>query len=498
MSTNPIDLTRRRPSAVKRRPDRRSGPGLRSILLLALMMGGCQGVPKEKLDPGRPEPSPVREVPPESGAQPPSGSAGPEADDEQDPLEGIEWSGRIPKAKLPEDVKNPERWRYIPEGRLVEGNVFDRFLVSSFISPIIFFESDVGLGGGVAVTDIDFRSQRRQEFAGIFLWYTTEGQQNYSIVWRRLLNHRELEGGGVIQEERSFIKGRLGYEKTLTRRFYGLGPDTEAEDETSYTEEVFGVGLGLQKSFPEPGDDFVFDAGLAYEHHNLSQGKVSGVPSTEQVFPGLVEAGDDHDGLWIEAGLRFDTRDSQHNPYRGFAVGVNTVAAPIQSRGKCGGKVVGFATGVIAVPGIFHSGGDESEENPPTDTLAASAFIADTYGSLPFWALPSLGGSNTLRGYIANRWTGESAWHASGEYRFWFLPRGIRFTERLLIERVGLALFADVGTVAEDLGDLFEAAVHTSYGFGLRFTLERTALFRGDLGFSEEGTNLAITFGLSF
>jgi len=477
---------------------RRSEPGLRSILLLVLLIAGCRGVPKEEPPPARVEPPPAREAPTRPEETPPAGRSGAKDEKKHDPLEGIEWSGRIPKAKLPDDVKNPDRWRYIPEGRLVEGNLFDRFLISSFISPILFFESDVGLGGGVAVTDLDFRNQRRQEFAGIFLWYTTEGQQNYSIAWKRWLNHRDLEDGGVIQEERSFIKGRLGYEKTLTRRFYGLGADTEAEDETSYTESVFGAGLGIQKSFPGPGDDFVYDAAVSYEYHNLSQGKVSGVPSTDQVYPVLFEEGDELHGLWLEGGLRYDTRDSQHNPYRGFAVGVNAVGTPIQTGGETGVKVFGFATGVIAVPGIFHSGGDASEENPPTDTLAASAFIADSYGSLPFWALPSLGGSNTLRGYIANRWTGESAWHASGEYRLWFLPRGIRFSERILVERVGLALFTDVGTVAEDLDDLFEAKVHASYGFGLRFTLERAALFRGDLGFSDEGSNLTITFGLSF
>ena len=56
----------------------------------------------------------------------------------------------------------------------------------------------------------------RREFAGIFLTYTTKGQQRYSIVWRRWMHHRDLPEGGVIQEERSFWRGSLGYRKTLT------------------------------------------------------------------------------------------------------------------------------------------------------------------------------------------------------------------------------------------------------------------------------------------
>jgi hypothetical protein len=32
----------------------------------------------------------------------------------------------------------------------------------------------------------------------------------------------------------------------------------------------------------------------------------------------------------------------------------------------------------------------------------------------------------------------------------------------------------------------------------LRFSLERTAVFRADVGFSEEGVNFTVGFGLSF
>jgi hypothetical protein len=102
-----------------------------------------------------------------------------------DPLQGIDPNGRIPAIERPADLPNPERWRYIPEGRLKPGNLFQRFLVSSMIAPFVFYDSDVGVGFGVALVDIDFREQRRREFAGAFLSYTTEGQQNYTFVWRR-------------------------------------------------------------------------------------------------------------------------------------------------------------------------------------------------------------------------------------------------------------------------------------------------------------------------
>jgi hypothetical protein len=415
-----------------------------------------------------------------------------------DPLEGMEPSGRIPKVPLPEDLPNPERWRYIPEGRIKPGNLVDRFLVSSFVAPQVFFEQAVGAGGGIALTDIDFRNQRRREFLGAFLSYTTEGQQKYRAIWRRWLYHRELPDGGVLVEERSALDGFGGYQKTLTRRFFGIGPDTRPSAETSYTDEAIDLGLRTDLSLPTPGSDWVLTLGLRGEHHNLSRGRVPGVPSTGDVFPDLFAAGDSRDSMNVTTGLRYDTRDSQHQPYVGWRVGIGVDAPVWQSSGSPGAVYGAYSSVSVPLPPLFHGGGDRTEENPPTDTLALGLLVQDSVGDLAYYDLPSLGGTHTLRGYIANRFTGQSAWHGVAEYRFWVIPRGFAFTPTVRIERVGLALFGEAGTVADSLGDLPDARVHTSYGVGLRVSLERTALFRADFGFSGEGLNFTLSFGLSF
>ena len=414
------------------------------------------------------------------------------------PFAGMEKDGRIPKKSLPDDIKNPDRWRYVPEGRIKPGTVIDRLFVSSFITPIVFYEQDVGAGGGIALTDIDFRQQRRREFAGIFLSYTTEGQQRYAMVWQRWLNHREIEGGGVAFEERSYLRGRGGYAKTLTVRFFGLGPDTAPDDETSYTDEVAYGGIYVQKSFPEPGDNAVYRLGINAEHHNLSQGYVSSVPSTDEEYPLLFDAADDYDILMLNGMLRYDTRDSQHNPYKGGLIQLNIDGVPLQSGDGAAAATSLEGNWAFKIPGLFHDNGDDLEEHPPTDALAFGAFINATHGDLPFWALPTLGGRKTLRGYIQNRFTDKAAWHASGEYRFWVMPRGFKVTDSIRVERVGFALFYDIGTVGGNMDDLFSSTVHDSYGISFRLSLERTALFRADLGFSDEGTNFTFAYGLSF
>ena len=78
------------------------------------------------------------------------------------------------------------------------------------------------------------------------------------------------------------------------------------------------------------------------------------------------------------------------------------------------------------------------------------------------------------------------------------MPRGFPITQRVRVERLGLALFAEIGSVAHGIEDLAEADVHASWGASLRASLERLALFRSDFGFSSEGFNLTIRYGLSF
>jgi hypothetical protein len=414
-----------------------------------------------------------------------------------DPLRGMDPDGRIPKPRIPGDIEHPERWRYTPEARMKPGSVLERFLVSSFISPIVFREEDIGFGGGIALTDVDFRDQRYREFANILLTYSEEGQQAYRINWSRWLHHRELPEGGVLREERGRIYGRVGYEKTLTRRFFGFGSRTREDDETSYTEELTGAGLGIRVSLPDPGSDFVLRSDLQAEHHGLSRGRVTGVPSTDEVFGGVFADGDRVDQLWLLNSFGWDTRDSLHQPYEGIRVGASANVA-WGSGGELGAVLGIDGQHVFALPPLLHRGGHGREENPPTDVLAFGAFVQDTAGDLPYYSLPTLGGTHTLRGYIQNRFTDRAAAHASAEYRVNLIPRGVAFTDTVRIERIGLGVFYEGGTVADGVEDLVDGRYLDSYGFGFRIAFSREAVFRVDWGFSDEGLNFTLAFGNSF
>ncbi len=160
------------------------------------------------------------------------------------------------------------------------------------------------------------------------------------------------------------------------------------------------------------------------------------------------------------------------------------------------------AVTAFRVPSPFHdsgaAAGRSAEENPPTDVVALSASFAATHGELPFYSLPSLGGTNTLRGFIGNRFTGRYAWTAGAEYRFWAIPRGVRVSESFWIERLGMALFYELGSVEDDVSSLVDATIRQSWGTSFRLALERDSILRFDLGWSDEDFNVSIAYGLPF
>lgn len=328
--------------------------------------------------------------------------------------------------------------------------------------------------------------------------YSSEGQQAYRVNWRRWTNHRELEGGGVIQDERTFMHLNAGYNKSLTSRFFGFGPNQPESAESSYTREVSSLEFYYQFTEPDPADELVLHAGFEIEHNNLAAGKVVDVPTTDSAYSRAFASGDDHDMLWLDFRARYDTRDSLHNPYKGWYLGATANTAVLQTGGDVGAVFHGYGSKVFTLPPLFHDGGDRDEENPPTDVLAFGAQTSVTAGNLPFYSLPSLGGSRTLRGYINNRFTDRAAWHAGAEYRFWFIPRGFALTETVRIERIGAAVFYELGNVAPTWSKLFDDKAKYSYGGSFRFSLERTALFRLDYGFSSEDSNFSIAYGLTF
>ena len=105
----------------------------------------------------------------------------------------------------------------------------------------------------------------------------------------------------------------------------------------------------------------------------------------------------------------------------------------------------------------------------------ASTCDASTGSVVPFYLLPSLGGKNTLRGYLDYRFHDRHMQAFSAESRWG------------LFTHLDAAIFADFGKVAATRGDLNFKDLKTSYGAGLRLHNRTYTFARLDFGRSTEG-----------
>lgn len=105
---------------------------------------------------------------------------------------------------------------------------------------------------------------------------------------------------------------------------------------------------------------------------------------------------------------------------------------------------------------------------------------------VPFYFLPYIGGSDTVRGFKEFRFRDENVIFLNAEYR-WEAFSGL-----------DMALFFDAGEVREDWEDIDFNDAKTSYGIGFRFNTFRSVFMRLDIGTGGEGTQIFFKFGPAF
>jgi outer membrane protein assembly factor BamA len=124
----------------------------------------------------------------------------------------------------------------------------------------------------------------------------------------------------------------------------------------------------------------------------------------------------------------------------------------------------------------------------PTEWILAGHLAGEGgWGPRSYFTSASLGGGTSDRGYVANRFRGDSEVHGNLELR------------RRLYENFRAVLFADTGRVWNE-GDLTDSGLHSSLGAGLRYFLPpaRKVKVRLDFGFSQEESTVFFAFGEAF
>jgi hypothetical protein len=284
----------------------------------------------------------------------------------------------------------------------------------------------------------------------------------------------EYESGRLRERLWSFA-GSLVYDRDGTPRFYGIGNQSPQNAQTSFSAEQSlaqaQIGLNLSKAWQilYTGRVRVFD---------VLPGTLSGIPSIETRFAGVVRLGTTHEAL-NRVSVIYDTRNDATVPDRG----VKWVAyAGLDSRGGVFNDSLYSEAGVDG-RGFLPFG--------PSTTLAAhiAARYLPTENDAPFWALSSLGGARSelggdqpLRGFGAGRFYDRNSLSTSVELR----QRAWDFDFASTHVELELAPFVDVARVFP-MGTSPLTQLHKVGGLAFRAIARPFVVGYVDVGFGSEG-----------
>ena len=120
--------------------------------------------------------------------------------------------------------------------------------------------------------------------------------------------------------------------------------------------------------------------------------------------------------------------------------------------------------------------------------LANHLFLDHTFGDVPFFVMPMLGGPNRMRGLVEGTFRDQSAWLYQAETRF------------LIYKRFGAVLFTAAGGTASHWRNWQLHRTQLTIGGGLRFILDvdKGINVRLDAAASRDQINYYITIGEAF
>jgi outer membrane protein assembly factor BamA len=259
--------------------------------------------------------------------------------------------------------------------------------------------------------------------------------------------------------------------------YFGPGPDSSLDTRTSYAIESTDV---IGRVLLKPMRWLNVGADLGYFNPNIGPGRDGALASIEQRFgdieaPGLMAQPDFlHNTLFAE----IDYRDHRGHPTRG------------------GFYRAAFGTWEDVTLETFDHHRFDAEASQffpvaPRQVFAARVGLSyvnnETGHRVPFYFLPYVGGSDTIRGFREFRFRDENILFLNAEYRI----RVHKF--------VHVAPFFDAGEVRADWEAIGPRDMKTSYGIGIRGGTEDRIFIRMDIGTGGgEGTRFFFKFGPSF
>ena len=289
-----------------------------------------------------------------------------------------------------------------------------------------------------------------------------------AISWRAYKTARTRLEFTNLARSRVAIGGEIKWQDYTQVSYFGEGPESLEANRSEYrVRSTDSVGYANLK--PVKWLTLGARAGWLYRPELMERAGpfTRGFPDMREVFPDdpAFALSEQPSYLHGELFVTADTRDQRSHPVRG------------------GVYRTGWSRYWDRDAGTFSFQRVEAEAAqfiPVADsrlTIALHGWVAasDTAegAEVPFYLLPSLGGSNTLRSYSNYRFHDRHLALVNAEARV------------ALFEHIDIALFGESGNVATRLADL--NLNHTSFGVGVRVHSVRSTFARLDVAHGSEG-----------
>jgi hypothetical protein len=341
--------------------------------------------------------------------------------------------------------------------------------VSRIIAPDIIYNPNFGVGMHARIYSYSSGDEQWSVVTGIKERVEREFDAEYQI--------------GRLREDRWSINYSLIYDRDGTTRFYGIGNQTHASDQTNYTDsQEFGqveIGLNFNHTW-----QLLYTARL--QSVDVLPGTLNDVPSINTRFPQALGTNKE---FLNRLSLVYDTRDDLTVPSRGMKWVLYVGAAA--KNGLVNDS--SYSEAGIDARGIFPVA---------TDTVLAahmSLRYLPTVNDIPFWALSSIGGGQSviggeqpLRGFGAGRFYDRDSFSATVELR----RKVFAFDAVTTVLDIEVAPFVDFGRVFSGSGTNPLEHVHEVVGVGFRGIARPYVVGYVDVGYGTEGA--AVFTGLNY
>lgn len=361
------------------------------------------------------------------------------------------------------DIANIEVVEVAEDSTAKSPSFFHRVLnqtkpVTYLAFPIVYYTPETNLmfgAGGI----VSFRTQNNPKTAPTYIvpWFTYSIDKQMSV---------EIFGSMYHKENKHQLDYELNFKKLKTP-YFGIGNKLNKSDK----ELVENKSLKFSSAYQNRIKD-VFLIGPIY---NLDYTfdvtpELDGLLDTNNI---LGKSGGFVQGLGLR--MAFDNRDDVYFPYKGNYAGLSAIGYP---------SFLGSKYQFANVQAEYRS-----FLNIKRKVILASQIMAQmSFGDVPFYMLPKLGGEKLLRGYNAGISRDKFLFNLQGELR---IP----------LNRIVLSGFFGSGITGDKFMDYFKVKDYTySIGGGARFRpfKDKNVVARLDVGFWQKTYGVYFVFNEAF